>query len=113
MSFGAGALGGVAAYSIMSSMSRSYVPGHYASGYGSKLHLYSSIDQCTVPVVMNLAGAICTNNEDYNGTRFGQFRCPLEGFPYNAKYCCGEYGKHYCCALEGYDTKILLTIYLK
>ncbi|CAF1548758.1 unnamed protein product [Adineta ricciae] len=81
MSFGAGALGGVAAYSIMSSMSRSYVPGHYASGYGT--------------------GAVCTNNEDYNGTKFGQFRCPLEGFPYDAKYCCGEYGKHYCCAPEG------------
>ncbi|CAF0962348.1 unnamed protein product [Adineta ricciae] len=81
MSFGAGALGGVAAYSLMSSMSRSYVPGRYASGYGT--------------------GAICTNNEDYNGTRFGQFRCPLEGFPYDAKYCCGEYGKHYCCAPEG------------
>ncbi len=38
MSFGAGALGGVAAYSLMRSMSSSYRsrPGYYQPGYGSK-----------------------------------------------------------------------------
>ena len=36
MSFGAGAMGGLAAYSLMRSMSHSYHPGYYAPGYGSK-----------------------------------------------------------------------------
>ncbi len=48
-----------------------------------------------------VAGETCVNNEDLNGTRFGSFRCPLNGFPYEAKYCCGEYGKQYCCIREG------------
>jgi hypothetical protein len=52
-------------------------------------------------MVDNLGGETCVNNEDLNGTRFGQFRCPLNGFPYEAKYCCGEYGKQYCCIREG------------
>ncbi|CAF4660437.1 unnamed protein product [Rotaria sp. Silwood1] len=79
MSFGAGALGGIAAYSLMRSMSSSYHsrPGYYEPGYGT--------------------GETCTNNEDLNGTRFGRFRCPLNGFPIEAKYCCGEYEKQYCC----------------
>jgi len=81
MSFGAGALGGMAAYSLMRSMSGSYHPGYYEPGYGS--------------------GETCVNNEDLNGTKFGSFRCPLNGFPYEAKYCCGEYGKQYCCIREG------------
>ncbi|CAF3547246.1 unnamed protein product [Rotaria sordida] len=82
MSFGAGALGGIAAYSLMRSMSHSYHggPGYYEPGYGT--------------------GETCVNNEDMNGTRFGQFRCPLNGFPREAKYCCGEYGKQYCCIRE-------------
>jgi hypothetical protein len=39
MSFGAGALGGIAAYSLMRSMSHSYGarPGYYEPGYGSKI----------------------------------------------------------------------------
>lgn len=38
MSFGAGAVGGIAAYSLMSHMSSGYRPGpgYYRSGYGSK-----------------------------------------------------------------------------
>jgi hypothetical protein len=99
MSFGAGALGGVAAYSLMRSMSSSYHsrPGYYEPGYGSKkFDLYKCIIK-----FMNLAGETCVNNEDMNGTRFGSFRCPLNGFPYEAKYCCGEYGKQYCCIREG------------
>lgn len=38
MSFGAGAVGGIAAYSLMSHMSSGYHhgPGYYRQGYGSK-----------------------------------------------------------------------------
>lgn len=80
MSFGAGALGGVAAYSLMRSMSSSYYhgPGYYNPGYGY--------------------GDTCVNNQDMNGTKFGSFRCPLNEFPLNARYCCGEYGNQYCCS---------------
>ena len=49
----------------------------------------------------NLVGETCRNYEDMNGTVFGEFRCPLNGFPYEAKYCCGEYRKEYCCTREG------------
>jgi hypothetical protein len=49
---------------------------------------------------MILVGETCTNYEDLNGTVFGRFRCPLYGFPNEAKYCCGEYGHQYCCTLE-------------
>ncbi|CAF4297877.1 unnamed protein product, partial [Rotaria magnacalcarata] len=82
MSFGAGALGGIAAYSVMRSMSSSYRsrPDYYESGYGT--------------------GETCLNNEDLNGTRFGRFRCPLNGFPQEAKQCCGEYERQYCCIRE-------------
>lgn len=44
-----------------------------------------------------LGGETCVNNENINGTVFGSFRCPLNGFPYEAKYCCGEYGHQFCC----------------
>lgn len=47
-----------------------------------------------------IAGSMCTNNEDYNGTRYGQFRCPLNQYPLSAKYCCGEVGKQYCCSAD-------------
>ena len=47
-----------------------------------------------------IAGETCTNNEDLNGTRFGRFRCPLSGFPREAKQCCGEYEQQYCCIRE-------------
>jgi hypothetical protein len=49
---------------------------------------------------MDLVGETCINNEDLNGTKFGSFRCPLNGFPIEAKYCCGEYGKQYCCTRD-------------
>ncbi|CAF1015895.1 unnamed protein product [Rotaria sordida] len=83
VSFAAGAAGGIAAYSLMRSMSGSYhsrPAGYYGPGYGT--------------------GATCVNNEDMNGTVFGQFRCPLYGFPPEAKHCCGEYGKQFCCIPE-------------
>jgi hypothetical protein len=43
MSFGAGALGGLAAYSLMRSMSSSYRsrPGYYEPGYGGKTCYFS------------------------------------------------------------------------
>lgn len=47
-------------------------------------------------------GEKCANNEDMNGTVFGEFRCPLYGFPADARYCCGEPGKQYCCQRDGY-----------
>lgn len=81
MSFAAGAAGGVMAYSLMRSMSgHGYRPGYYEPGYGS--------------------GETCINNEDLNGTIFGSFRCPLNGFPREARYCCGEYGHQFCCIRE-------------
>jgi len=81
MSFAAGAAGGVMAYSLMRSMSGSgYRAGHYEPGYGR--------------------GDTCVNKEDLNGTVFGTFRCPLNGFPYEAKYCCGEYERQFCCIRE-------------
>ncbi|UJR28103.1 hypothetical protein I4U23_009358 [Adineta vaga] len=90
MSFGAGALGGVAAYSLMRSMSHSYRPGYYEAGYGN--------------------GETCVNNEDLNGTRFGQFRCPLNGFERDAKHCCGEYGKQYCCVRDYQTNRPMRTV---
>ncbi|CAF3936214.1 unnamed protein product [Rotaria sp. Silwood2] len=80
ISFAAGAAGGIAAYSIMRSMAgthHSRPGGYYPPGYGT--------------------GETCVNNEDLNGTVFGEFRCPLSGFPREAKHCCGEYGQQYCC----------------
>lgn len=83
MGFGSGVVGGIAAYSLMRSMSSSYHhgPGYYNRGYGY--------------------GETCVNNEDMNGTQFGSFRCPLNDFPINARYCCGEYGHQYCCTGRG------------
>jgi len=48
-----------------------------------------------------LGGETCVNHENMNGVVFGQFRCPLQGFPYEARYCCGEYGRQFCCTREG------------
>jgi hypothetical protein len=44
-------------------------------------------------------GSSCTNNEDFNGTVFGTFNCPLPGFDPKATYCCGslENQTQYCC----------------
>jgi hypothetical protein len=106
MSFGAGAVGGIAAYSLMRSMSSSYHsrPGYYETGYGGQFlkHIY----EFGICFAINLGGETCVNNEDLNGTRFGQFRCPLNGFPYEATSCCGDYGKQYCCIRDG--TRLVL-----
>jgi len=63
-----------------------------------------------------LAGETCVNNEDMNGTVFGQFRCPLYGFPHEAKYCCGEYGKQFCCVPDRrrfiFEKKIFFFVFL-
>ena len=37
------------------------------------------------------------NNEDFNGTVFGSFQCPLPGFENQARYCCGNDNEEYCC----------------
>lgn len=45
------------------------------------------------------AGKTCVNNENFNGTIFGTFRCPLPGFDPRDTYCCGSYSNktQYCC----------------
>ncbi len=97
VSFAAGAATGVAAYSLMRSMSgtyRSRSDGYYGPGYGSKLIINFIFDQSFSFI---LVGEKCYNNQDMNGTTFEEFRCPMYGFPYDAKHCCGEYGEQYCC----------------
>ena len=44
-------------------------------------------------------GSICVNNEDFNGTVFGKFQCPLPEIDSSATYCCGsaEEETQYCC----------------
>ncbi|CAF0875584.1 unnamed protein product [Adineta ricciae] len=83
-SFAAGAAGGLAAYTLMRSMSHSYharPSDYYRPGYG--------------------IGDTCVNNEDMNGTSFGTFRCPLYGFSPDELQCCGEPNKQYCCSRRG------------
>lgn len=99
-SFAAGAAGGVAAYAVMRSLSGSRYNrpgGYYGEGYGGKSMIDFFVSQMISFFFLNLGGQTCTNNEDLNGTTFGQFRCPMYGFPYEATACCGEYGKQYCC----------------
>ena len=55
---------------------------------------------------------MCINNEDFNGTIFGIFECPLYGFDESAKYCCGslENETQYCCSFYDryrYDEKLV------
>ena len=47
--------------------------------------------------IFQSVGETCINNQNMSGTYYGQFRCPLNGFPYEARYCCGKAGKQYCC----------------
>lgn len=53
-------------------------------------------------------GSTCVNNEDFNGTKFGEFACPLPGFKSSASYCCGslETETQYCC--EFFDEYVLV-----
>jgi hypothetical protein len=96
--FLAGAAGGVAAYSLMRGMSGGYGyrPGYYEPGYGGER---IAVDDDSLNVHFSV-GDTCYNSEDFNGTTFGSFRCPLNGFPYEARYCCGEPGKQFCCIRE-------------
>ncbi|CAF3642474.1 unnamed protein product [Adineta steineri] len=67
-------------YAIMSALSASFHSqpnGLYGPGYGG--------------------GETCMNTQRMPGHWFGSFRCPVNGFPYEATNCCGVYGKHYCC----------------
>lgn len=48
-------------------------------------------------IILISAGKTCTNNENFNGTTFGTFRCPLPGMDQRQTYCCGSYNFQYCC----------------
>ena len=101
MSFAAGAAGGAAAYSIMRSLSRGHQSrsgGYYGPGYGGSF--ISIVFLWNRSFLSILGGETCVNHERMNGVVFGRYRCPLNGFPYEAKYCCGEYGRQYCCTRE-------------
>ncbi len=45
------------------------------------------------------SGNTCINNEDFNGTTFGEFTCPMPEFDPSAKYCCGSHENQtqFCC----------------
>lgn len=98
-SFGAG----MAAYGIMSSLTNrgNFHQGYYArpqyrhNGISKNL-TFSSIN---IFYCLNILGdgSLCVNNEDFNGTKFGSFYCPLPGFNPSAKYCCGSHETQYCC----------------
>lgn len=45
----------------------------------------------------SIDGSTCINNEDFNGTIIGTFKCPLDGFNDDDIYCCGPVGYQYCC----------------
>lgn len=91
-SFGAGML----AYSAMSRIaSGGYYNRGYYGGSGSGGYPYGT--SAVNPKVGT--GDECINNEDFNGTKFGKFRCPLPEFDEDAKYCCGSASDEtqYCC----------------
>jgi Wnt and FGF inhibitory regulator len=45
----------------------------------------------------NINGEVCVNNENYDGIKYGQFICPIDGFDYDEIKCCGPIGQQYCC----------------
>lgn len=100
-SFGAGML----AYGLMSNIASR---GHYHPGYYSGYH--RSRDNYGESHVGT--GSTCVNNEDFNGTKFGEFACPLPGFKSSASYCCGslETETQYCCEFFDDDTRKISVI---
>ena len=52
-----------------------------------------------------IQGSICTNNQMYEEISFGEFQCPLEGFNYEATFCCGPPNEQYCCSEQEYKTQ--------
>lgn len=42
-------------------------------------------------------GYVCKNYLEYEGIVFGEFRCPIEGYNYDATECCGLPNEQYCC----------------
>ena len=97
-SFGAG----MVAYGVMSSLARR---GHY---YGTGGY-YRYPDNYVPPK----NGYTCTNNEDFNGTVFGSFVCPLPEFEPSARYCCGDAENQYCCSFfddNGRKVGVILAI---
>ena len=66
----------------------------YYHGYNYRPGRYSEIQ-----------GSICTNNQMYEEISFGEFQCPLEGFNYDATFCCGPPNEQYCCSEQEYKTQ--------
>jgi hypothetical protein len=54
----------------------------------------------------NLGGYTCKNIENFNGTIYNEFRCPLEGFEIDYIYCCGDTDYQYCCTF--FDEYVIL-----
>ena len=52
-----------------------------------------------------IKGSICKNNQVYEEITFGEFQCPLEGFAYDATFCCGPPNEQYCCSERDYKTQ--------
>lgn len=90
-SFGAGML----AYGVMSNLaSRGYY--HQGGGYYYRNGGYGGQNTQST---YQAKGSVCVNNEDFNGTVFGSFQCPLPEFDPSATYCCGstEEEAQFCC----------------
>jgi hypothetical protein len=51
----------------------------------------------------NTYGSLCTNNINFDGFVFGNFKCPIEGFEQTAVACCGVRFKEYCCEPRASD----------
>ena len=83
-----------------SAMSRIASGGYYHRGYygGAGGYPYGAGAGSGVHSKVG-TGDECINNEDFNGTKFGKFRCPLPEFDEDAKYCCGSASDEtqYCC----------------
>ena len=53
----------------------------------------------------SIQGETCTNYLEYDGIVYGTFICPIEGFSYEAKYCCGPPREQYCCTLYEFKSE--------
>jgi len=79
---------GMVAYAAMSSLIRS---SHGHGYYGGTYNGYGQYSNYTPN------GEFCVNNEDFDGTKFGRFQCPLPGFNRRDTYCCGVGEYQFCC----------------
>jgi hypothetical protein len=53
----------------------------------------------------SINGKTCINYLEYDGIVYGTFICPIEGFSYEAKYCCGPPREQYCCTLSEFKSE--------